>query len=102
MKILIADDDHDLLELVGFALSQAGFISIKAADGKAALDAFERFLLAESAGLQFALAIDRLLRPVMHVAKMKSVLALDARPLFVVPLHSSPRFGSTPFRVLPR
>ena len=42
MKILIADDDHDLLELVGFALSQAGFVTIKAADGRAALDAFER------------------------------------------------------------
>jgi DNA-binding response OmpR family regulator len=41
MKILIADDDHDLLELVGFALSQAGFVTIKAPDGKAALEAFE-------------------------------------------------------------
>jgi len=42
MKILIADDDHDLLELVGFALAQAGFVTIKAADGRAALDSFER------------------------------------------------------------
>lgn len=42
MKILIADDDHDLLELVGFALSQAGFVTVKAVDGRTALDSFER------------------------------------------------------------
>ena len=42
MKILIADDDHDLLDLVSFALSQAGFITIKAADGREALESFDR------------------------------------------------------------
>jgi DNA-binding response OmpR family regulator len=37
MKILIADDDRDLRELVGFSLAQAGFLVIKAADGAAAV-----------------------------------------------------------------
>jgi DNA-binding response OmpR family regulator len=41
MKILIADDDRDLLELIGFALTQAGFLVLKAADGAAALRMFE-------------------------------------------------------------
>jgi DNA-binding response OmpR family regulator len=42
MKVLIADDDRDLLELIGFTLSQAGFMPIKAPDGIAALALFER------------------------------------------------------------
>jgi DNA-binding response OmpR family regulator len=41
MKILIADDDRDLLELIGFALTQAGFLVLKAPDGAAALRTFE-------------------------------------------------------------
>ncbi len=41
MKILIADDDRDLLELIGFALTQAGFLVLKVADGAAALRTFE-------------------------------------------------------------
>ena len=41
MKILIADDDRDLLELIGFAFTQAGFLVLKAPDGAAALRAFE-------------------------------------------------------------
>lgn len=40
MKILIADDDRDLLELVAFTLTQAGFFIVKASDGAAALRAF--------------------------------------------------------------
>ncbi|MEY2920113.1 MAG: hypothetical protein RL261_1418, partial [Pseudomonadota bacterium] len=32
MKILIVDDDPDLLALVGFALSQSGFVVVKATD----------------------------------------------------------------------
>jgi DNA-binding response OmpR family regulator len=36
MKILIADDDRDLLDLVAFTLSQSGFLPLKAADGRAA------------------------------------------------------------------
>jgi DNA-binding response OmpR family regulator len=36
MKILVADDDRDLLDLVGFSLGQAGFLVIKATDGVAA------------------------------------------------------------------
>ena len=41
MKILIADDDRDLLELIGFALTQAGFLVLKASDGPAALRMFD-------------------------------------------------------------
>jgi DNA-binding response OmpR family regulator len=40
MKILIADDDHDLLALIGFTLSQAGYMVVKANDGAAAIKAF--------------------------------------------------------------
>ena len=41
MKILVADDDLDLLGLVAYALSQAGYLVVKASDGPAALPAFE-------------------------------------------------------------
>jgi len=41
LKLLIADDDRDLLELIGFAFTQAGFLVLKAPDGAAALRAFE-------------------------------------------------------------
>jgi DNA-binding response OmpR family regulator len=41
MKVLIADDDRDLLELIGFALTQAGFFVLKAGDGTTALRMFE-------------------------------------------------------------
>lgn len=42
MKILLVDDDLDLLAVTGFALQQAGFLVVKASDGLAALDAFQR------------------------------------------------------------
>ncbi|HUL83384.1 MAG TPA: response regulator transcription factor [Gammaproteobacteria bacterium] len=42
MKILLVDDDPDLLTVTGFALQQAGFLVVKASDGLAALDAFTR------------------------------------------------------------
>ena len=42
MKILLVDDDPDLLAVTGFALQQAGFLVVKVADGVAALEAFER------------------------------------------------------------
>ena len=41
MKILIVDDDRDLLALVGFALTQAGYAVVKADDAPAALRQFE-------------------------------------------------------------
>jgi DNA-binding response OmpR family regulator len=41
MKILVADDDPDLLDLVAYALGQAGYLVVKAADGTAALERFE-------------------------------------------------------------
>src|SRR5277367_3534388 len=41
MKVLIADDDADLRELIGFTLAQAGYLVIKAHDGTAALRRFE-------------------------------------------------------------
>lgn len=42
LKILIADDDADLLALIGFTLHQAGFEVHAAHDGPGALEAFER------------------------------------------------------------
>jgi DNA-binding response OmpR family regulator len=42
MKILVVDDDIELLGLIGFALRQAGYLVIEASDGGAALAAFER------------------------------------------------------------
>ena len=41
MKILIVDDDADLLALVGFALNQAGYVVVKAADARTAIARFE-------------------------------------------------------------
>ncbi len=40
MKILLVDDDPDLLSVTGFALQQAGLLVIKAANGAEALQAF--------------------------------------------------------------
>ena len=40
MKVLVADDDADLRDLIGFTLSQAGYLVIKAGDGPAALKRF--------------------------------------------------------------
>jgi len=42
VKILLVDDDPDLLAVTGFALQQAGFLVVKVVDGVAALEAFER------------------------------------------------------------
>lgn len=41
MKILLVDDDPDLLAVTGFALQQAGFLVIKATGGDEALASFE-------------------------------------------------------------
>lgn len=41
MKILIADDDHDLLGLIAFTLAQSGFVAIKASDGLTAMQLFK-------------------------------------------------------------
>jgi len=41
MKILVADDDRDLLSLIAFALTQAGFLVEQASDGGEALKRFE-------------------------------------------------------------
>lgn len=40
MKILVADDDRELSELLSFALTRAGFEVVKAADGEQALSVF--------------------------------------------------------------
>lgn len=42
MKILLVDDDPDLLAVTGYALQQAGFLVVKAEDGVSALAAFQR------------------------------------------------------------
>lgn len=41
-RILIADDDADLLALIGFALENAGFQVVATEDGASALEIFER------------------------------------------------------------
>ncbi len=41
MKVLIADDDRDLLGLIAFTLTQAGYLVIKVGDGPAAIRAFD-------------------------------------------------------------
>jgi DNA-binding response OmpR family regulator len=41
VKVLIADDDADLRELIAFTLGQAGYLVLKAADGPAAVQLFE-------------------------------------------------------------
>ncbi|MFS8609409.1 MAG: response regulator, partial [Gammaproteobacteria bacterium] len=42
MKVLLVDDDPDLLSVTGFALQQAGFLVVTATDGVSAIDVFER------------------------------------------------------------
>lgn len=42
MKILVVDDDLELSSLIGYALRQAGYMVVEAADGQAALEVFER------------------------------------------------------------
>lgn len=42
MKILVVDDDLELAALIGFALRQAGYLVVQAADGHAALQVFEQ------------------------------------------------------------
>ncbi|MBN1827039.1 MAG: response regulator transcription factor [Candidatus Eisenbacteria bacterium] len=41
MKILVVDDDLELLNLISFALRQAGYMVVRAADGPAALKVFD-------------------------------------------------------------
>jgi DNA-binding response OmpR family regulator len=41
MKVLIADDDRDLLGLIAFTLTQASYLVVKASDGPAAIRAFD-------------------------------------------------------------
>ena len=40
MKVLVADDDADLRDLIAFTLGQAGYLVIKAHDGPAAVRLF--------------------------------------------------------------
>src|SRR5437867_269407 len=42
MKILVVDDDLELLGLIGFALRQAGYLALTATQGGEALELFER------------------------------------------------------------
>jgi len=41
VKILVADDDLDLLGLVAYSLSQSGYLVVKASDGPCALASFD-------------------------------------------------------------
>jgi DNA-binding response OmpR family regulator len=42
VKILVVDDDLELAGLIGYALRQAGYVVVEAADGPSALAVFER------------------------------------------------------------
>jgi DNA-binding response OmpR family regulator len=42
MKVMLVDDDLDLLAVTTFAMQQAGFLVVQAADGASALEAFAR------------------------------------------------------------
>jgi DNA-binding response OmpR family regulator len=42
VKVLIADDDRDLLNLIGLSLTQQGYNVVKAIDGQVAIHAFEK------------------------------------------------------------
>lgn len=42
MKVLLVDDDPDLLGIIAFAIQQAGYLVVTAADGVKALETFER------------------------------------------------------------
>ena len=42
MKILVVDDDLELASLIAYSLRQAGYMVVEAADGAAAVAAFER------------------------------------------------------------
>ncbi|MEK7860889.1 MAG: response regulator, partial [Chloroflexota bacterium] len=42
MKLLVVDDDRDLVELLDYALRREGYEVARAYDGEAALQAFER------------------------------------------------------------
>lgn len=42
MKILVVDDDLELLGLITYALRQAGYLTVEASDGALALTVFER------------------------------------------------------------
>lgn len=42
MKVLVADDDADLRDLISFTLAQTGYLVVKAADGPTAMQLFER------------------------------------------------------------
>jgi DNA-binding response OmpR family regulator len=42
MKVLVVDDDLELLNLIGFALRQAGYLVVQAPDGRAALNTYEQ------------------------------------------------------------
>jgi DNA-binding response OmpR family regulator len=42
MKILVVDDDLELLNLIAFALRQSGYLVVEASDGPGALAVFER------------------------------------------------------------
>jgi DNA-binding response OmpR family regulator len=42
VKVLVVDDDLELLGLISYALRQSGYLVVEAADGRAALEVYER------------------------------------------------------------
>ena len=81
MKLLVVDDDRDLVELLDYALRREGYEVVRAYDGETALDAFDRdkpdlvvldLNLPKLAGF---VALERMRRGDEHVA----ILILSAR-----------------------
>ena len=68
VKILLVDDDPDLLAVTGFALQQAGFLVVKAGDGAAALDGISA-RAARPRGARHQLAEDERLRARAEAAR---------------------------------
>ena len=82
MKILAVDDDLELLSLIGFALRQAGYLVIDAADGLAALQAFER----EQPDL---VLLDVNLPGLNGFEVCRRIRAQSATPIMILTVHSA-------------
>jgi len=82
VKILAVDDDLELLSLIGFALRQAGYLVIDAADGLAALQAFER----EQPDL---VLLDVNLPGLNGFEVCRRIRAQSATPIMILTVHSA-------------
>ena len=82
MKILVVDDDQDLSGLIAYALRQAGYLVVEAADGQAALKAFER----EEPGL---VILDVNLPHLSGLEVCRSIRAVSRVPVMMLTVRSA-------------